>query len=547
MEILSMENLSFTYDKSVSDEPVFKNISLKAFEGDFILLCGPSGGGKTSLLRIIKASLMPAGKLEGHISARVPDEKTGYVFQQPDSQLVMERVFDELIFGCENMGLSTSEINQRLSEVTAFLGIEELTEMECASLSGGQKQLINLASVMMMEPDILIFDEPLSQLDPISSTFFINMVKRLHDELGLTIIICEHELSDILPYASKVWFMDKGSVKEFLSADSFVSYIVNENKEYMCMLPPLIRAAVSFDSSLCSYPYSVADFKKMNIPQEFLDSYIEKTKVHRLDNTKSNMKASKGFNIFKKNTEKSNGPIYGKNIYFKYDKNDRDILKGLNIHIPCNSIYAIIGGNGSGKSTLLSIMTGYRAPYRGKIKGIIHDCYPFTNAAYLPQNPLYMFTEERLFDEYLKLIHKYRFSAEKCRAFSELFRSNPLFMPLGNLLMQSASEISGGELQAAAILLLHMQKRPILLLDEPTNGMDSIFKKKLSAYFKELLEEGTTIIMVSHDLEFVSENATHCGVMYNGKIIASDECHKILKNNSFYTTSLFRSVRKDLR
>lgn len=530
MEILSMENLSFTYNLSGSYKTVLKNINLKASEGDFILLCGPSGGGKTSLLKIIKSSLMPTGAMEGYISTYVPDEKIGYVFQQPDSQLVMERVFDELIFGCENMGLSTSEINQRLSEITAFLGIEDLIDMECASLSGGQKQLVNLASVMMMEPDILIFDEPLSQLDPVASTFFINMVRRLHDELGITIIICEHELSDILPYVSKVWFMDNGSVTEFSSADSFISYIVKDNKKYMCMLPPLVRAAVTFDSSLSSYPYSVADFRKLNIPQSFLYSCINENRLN---------KPSESFTL----TE----GIYGKNIYFKYNKNDRDILKGLNITIPGNSFYAVIGGNGSGKSTLLSLMTGYRTPYRGKFKGILNTGNSDANVSFLPQNPLYLFTEDRLFDDYTKLMDKYKTSDDDCRNFSGLLRSNPLFMPLEGLLMHNASRISGGELQAAAILLLHLQKRPILLLDEPTKGMDSLYKKNLSSYLSELHKNGTTIIMVSHDLEFVSENATHCGVMYNGKIIAEDECHKILKNNRFYTTSLFRSTRKDLR
>lgn len=527
MEILSIENLSFTYNPSENQQTVLNDISLKVCEGDLILLCGPSGGGKTSLLKIIKSSLMPDGKLEGHVSTHIPDEKIGYVFQQPDSQLVMEKVFDELIFGCENIGLNTAEINQRLSEITAFLGIEDLTDMECASLSGGQKQLINLASVMMMEPDILIFDEPLSQLDPIASTFFINMVKRIHDELGLTIIICEHELADILPYASKVWFMDMGAVKEFYSADSFVSYIVKDENKYLCLLPPLIKAAVSFDSSIDTYPYSVADFKKLNIPDDFLDSYIDNSRLNR---------------------PSFNKPICGKNIYFRYNKNDRDILKGLNINIPNNSFYAIIGGNGSGKSTFLSLMTGFRNPYKGGFKGELKDNFSrMFSISYLPQNPLCMFTEDIIFNDYLKIINKFNLSQNDRREFARLFSTNPLFLPLNNLMSHNASEISGGELQAAGILFLHLLKRPILLLDEPTKGMDSVCKKHLGAYLKELRENGTTIIMASHDLEFVSENATHCGVMHDGKIIAEDECHKILKNNRFYTAALFRSRRKDFR
>lgn len=549
MEILSMENLTFTYNRSADNRAALKDISLKAYEGELILLCGPSGGGKTSLLRIIKSSLMPDGKLEGHISAYVPDEKIGYVFQQPDSQLVMENVFDELIFGCENMGLSTSEINLRLSEITTFFGIEDLTDRECSSLSGGQKQLVNLASVLMMEPDILILDEPLSQLDPIASTFFINIIKRLHDELGMTIIICEHELSDILPYASKVWFMDEGCVREFSSPDSFVSYIVRDKNKYLCLLPPLIRASVSYDSSLSTYPYSVAAFKKLNIPKGFLENYIDNKRINEPLNTNGeDITSDKRISSKKsKHIPAALQPVCGKKLYFKYDKNDRDILKGLNINIPYNSFYAIIGGNGSGKSTLLSLMTGYRTPYKGKFTGLLSDdINRLLCVSYLPQNPLYMFKESCLFNDYLEIMHKFNISENDRVDFSKLFISNPLFMPLRNLMSHNASEISGGELQAAAILLLHLLKRPILLLDEPTKGMDSVYKKNLSAYLKELRENGTTIIMVSHDLEFVSENATHCGLMYDGQIIAEDECHKILENNKFYTTELFRSMRKDL-
>lgn len=551
MEILSIENLSFTYNPQTNPQTVLKEINLKVCEGELILLCGPSGSGKTSLLKIIKSSLTPDGKSEGHVRTDIPDEKIGYVFQQPDSQLVMEKVFDELIFGCENIGLKTAEINQRLSEITAFFGIEDLVDRECASLSGGQKQLINLASVMMMEPDILIFDEPLSQLDPIASTAFINMIKRLHDELGLTIIICEHELADILPFAAKVWFMDKGSVKEFSSSDCFISYIVNNKKEYLCLLPPLIKAAVSFDGSIDTYPYTVADFKKLNIPEEFLDSYIDKNRINSPSEVEDIRISSKEFSAFrnkkKRNTLLSKLPICGRNIYFRYDKNERDILKGLNINIPNNSFYAIIGGNGSGKSTLLSLMTGYKKQYKGKFKGDFNDdlCRLF-NVSYLPQNPLYLFTEDIIFNDYLRIVNKFKVSKDDRKAFAKLFSSHPLFMPVGNLMSHNASEISGGELQAAAILLLHLLKRPVLLLDEPTKGMDSVYKKHLSSYLKDLLKNGTTIVMVSHDLEFVSENATHCGVMYDGKIIAEDECHNILKNNRFYTTALFRSMRKDL-
>ncbi len=556
MEILSIENLSFSYGNSENPSNILHNINLKVYDGELILLCGPSGCGKTSLLRIIKSSLMPDGNMEGCVRTPVPDEKIGYVFQQPDSQLVMEKVFDELIFGCENLGLSTQEINQRLSEITAFFGIEDLTDRECATLSGGQKQLINLASVMMMEPDIIIFDEPLSQLDPIASTAFINMVKRLHDELGITIIICEHNLADILPVASKIWFMNNGNVVEFSSADSYISYILNDAKEYICCLPPLIRAKAAYDNFLIKsrqntgpanihtdatgfenthtagiYPYSVSEFKKLGIPSDFLDDYIKKQS---------------------QNTEvcETSQPVCGKNIYFKYHKNDNDVLKGLNINIPSNSLYAIIGGNGSGKSTLLSLMTGYRKPYRGEFKGEFKDILKEgsqNNIAYLPQNPLCLFREERIYDDYMEAIKRLNVSQEDCRKFSSLFKTNPLFMPVEKLLQQNASMLSGGELQAAAILLLHLSDCPVLLLDEPAKGMDYVYKKHFSAYLKELLSEGKTIIMISHDLEFVSENATHCGVMFDGKIISDGDCHQILKNNRFYTTALFRSLRKDFR
>ncbi len=524
MEILSVKNLTFRYDNS--ENPILNNISFTVNKGEFVVVCGKSGCGKTTLLRLIKRSLSPSGRLEGDIFLEVSDLKIGYVFQNPESQLIMDNVFDELIFGCENIGMNTSLIKLKLGELCAYLGIEDLLSKKCTALSGGEKQLINLAGVLMMEPEIIILDEPFSMLDPIASDTFLSILTRLHRELGITVILCEHTLDNVLIEASKIlYFTDNAAVNNlltFYNSDDFIEYISNENPSYKYGLPPLARlGAYGAKKEIVKfkhYPLTVAEWKHLilNTKKEELTDFLH-TFLPRENHILSSNEAV----------------INLKNVCFRYEKNSNDIINHLSLSIQKGSLYAIIGGNGAGKTTLLSLLTGYRKPYSGKIKVL-------GTVGYLPQNPAYAFTDDNVLED-LKLICKNNHISYDI--IDKTINLYPVFEELKDYLNFNPLDLSGGQMQLMALLKILLLSPDVLILDEPTKGLDGFHKDKLSKLFSLLRQNGTTIVMVSHDLNFVSENADRCGMMFMGTLSVSGSCNQVLSSNHFYTTALYRILK----
>lgn len=503
MEILSVKNLSFKYD--ANDTYAFRNASFSVSSGDFALLCGLSGCGKTTLLRLIKATLRPSGICDGSISCSLPDEQIGFVFQSPDSQLVMDTVMDELIFGCENIGMSSPDIRLRLSELSAFFGIESLLDRKCHTLSGGQKQLVNLASVMMMKPELLLLDEPLSQLDPVAASDFLHLLDRIHRELGTAVIICEHNIENLLDRADYIIYMercnDSYSPLLFSSGTAFVSHILDEQT----------------DSEFDSFYENLPDTVKYDHPLRHKDFSSSQPHGGAYSHLHENLPPA----------------VYAKNIYFRYEKQLPDVIAGLNVTIPKGCIAAVIGGNGAGKSTLLSVLTGFKKPYRGRLS--ING-----SAAYLPQNPAYAFIEDELLSD-LQLLCRTN-GIDENRIY-ELSREYAGFSAIPGLFGKNPLDLSGGQRQLAALYKLLLLQPDILLLDEPTKGLDGAHKAFISDMFKQLAADGITIIMVSHDLSFVSRTASHCGMMFRGDFCVFDTTDSVLSSNHFYTAPLYRLKR----
>ena len=218
MEQIQIRNLSFSYPDSGVD--CLKDVSLSIEKGEFVLLCGTSGCGKTTLLRHLKSVLTPRGIRSGAVLFRgtpldqVPlaeqSQAIGFVMQNPDDQIVTDKVWHELAFGLENLGVPRDVIGTRVAEMASFFGIQSWYHREVSQLSGGQKQLLNLASIMAMQPEILILDEPTGQLDPIAAGDFLNTLKKINRELGITVLITEHRAEEIFPAADRVLVMDAG-------------------------------------------------------------------------------------------------------------------------------------------------------------------------------------------------------------------------------------------------------------------------------------------------------------------------------------------------
>ncbi len=516
MEQIKIENLSFSYP--LSGKKAIDDLTINIKSGEFILLCGKSGCGKTTLLRQLKKELAPHGEKTGKIQINGKDadaftqresaESIGFVMQNPDSQIVTDKVWHELAFGLENLGLSCSEIRLRTAEMASYFGINEWFNRKTAELSGGQKQSLNLASVMAMAPKVLLLDEPTSQLDPIAAESFLFTVGKINRELGTTVILTEQRLEEAFAYADRVIVMDSGKAV----FDGTPEDIGN----HLNSLPPFLHSAVPtpmrifsrFGGEKC--PVTVRDGR----------NYLENTKH------KSEFE-------YKEKTADNIHAVELKDICFRYDKNGKDVLKKLNLKIPKNSFFAVLGGNGAGKTTLLKIISSVLVPYSGKVK-IFGEKPKKSSAriAVMPQDVQALFTSKTVLLD-LKEIEE---DDGRIKKTAELVK-------IKDLLEKHPFDLSGGEQQRAALAKVLLCSPDILLLDEPTKGMDAAFKAEFAGMINELKRNGCTVIMISHDVEFCAGYADLCAMLFDGEISAAASAHCFFNENRFYTTAASRMSR----
>lgn len=522
MEIIKIENLSFSYP--TQEKKAINKVNLLIEEGDFIVVCGKSGCGKSTLLRHFKTPLTPHGKREGSIfyrgksiedvDGRTQASEIGFVLQDPETQIVTDKVWHELAFGLESLGYDNETIRLRVSEMASYFGIQEWFMKEVTELSGGQKQILNLAAIMAMNPKVLVLDEPTSQLDPIASAEFLETLKKINNDLGVTIIISEHRLEEVFPMADKVVVMEDGEVVSY-DEPSLIGDVIP------ALLPIPMRVAIALGEKE-RLPVTVREGRR------YLDSLFKGKKLR----CKSLNKTYK---------KRENVLLEIKDVWFKYDKKGKDILKDLSFRIYDGEIFSIVGGNGTGKTTTLSIIGGLNKPYRGKVilKGKEINKYSskelfHKNLSILPQNPKSMFVkstveldlEEALFYEdidKLKLKEKVK-QVSKIVGIEHLFNMHPY-------------DLSGGEKQKVALAKILLLEPKVLLLDEPTKGLDNDYRFKLGGLLKKLNESGITIIMVTHDVEFAAMFSDRCGMFFDGNMTSINETNKFLRNNNFYTTS----------
>lgn len=509
MSVIEIEKLSFKYPGQ--EKFALENITMSIEKGDFCIVSGFSGSGKTTLLRLLKEEIAPAGDLTGTIRRFGTTERTeynriGFVMQNSNAQTVTDKVWHELAFGLENMGLPQGEIRRRVAETASYFGIENWFNKDVTELSGGQLQLLNLAAVTTMEPDILILDEPVSQLDPISSNEYISAIVRLNRDIGMTIIISEHRYEELLPYANKLLLLEDGKVLEFGE-------------------PRDVLKKTDRDSDLFySLPCAAKVYKSVSVPDD-VQCPVSVNEGRALISTYLSGKQEK---IRLEDEEKQPGKeiIETKELYYTYPDGTLAV-EDFDLKIYRGEIFCILGGNGSGKSTLMKLLAGILKGENGKIvidgkkikkidKNELYGKY----ISMLPQDSSTLFVKEKLSDE-LKSC-----SLKEIEMFG-----------LQYLLGRHPFDLSGGELQKAAILKVISRKTDILLLDEPTKSVDYLFMNKLVSLFKELAQQGKTIIIVTHDPEFAAQVADRCGLMFNGNLIEVDSPRKFFSGNRYYTTS----------
>ena len=616
MKIIEVKNFSFRYANG--DRDSLENVTLDVEEGTFNVLCGKSGCGKSTLLRQLKSDLAPYGSKSGRIcyygqnlteiDHRQQSQEIGYVLQNPENQIVTDKVWHELAFGLESLGYDTPSIRLRVAEMASYFGIHQWFYKNVSELSGGQKQLLNLAAIMAMHPKLLILDEPTSQLDPIAASDFLETVRKINRDIGTTVILTEHRLQDVIPWADKVYVLDQGGLLTQGTPGEIGEFLKEKHHGMFLSMPVPMQIYAEVESDL-PCPLTVRDGRNWitqvmqkarhdkleqvchDREQLLNESYHDEMNVEKHDrafeknnefestktddftqnsstdinidtnevNSKSNSKLHKTLNTLRSkiphmSKEFETPAIQVKDVWFRYEKDGRDVVQDLNLEVKQGEFYALVGGNGTGKSTTLSLISRVRAPYRGKIllNGI--DIRRYTDIqlyrgylGVLPQNPQSMFIRKTVREDLYSIIGgakekkspEYTASMKKAEAIEGIVS----LTRLEGLLDRHPYDLSGGEQQRLALAKVLLLQPRLLLMDEPTKGLDAEYKQELGEILKKLQEHGITIFMISHDVEFVAEYADRVGLFFQGNVVTSKPAAEFFAGNSFYTTAANRMAR----
>jgi energy-coupling factor transport system ATP-binding protein len=543
VETYSIRNLSFTYPGGA--KPALDGINLSFNKGELVVLCGKSGCGKTTLLRNLKTVLSPFGHRTGEIffdgrtlesvDQREQASRIGYVLQNPDNQLVTDKVWHELAFGLENLGVDTKTIRIRVAEMASFFGIQTWFEKNVTELSGGQKQILNLAAVMVMQPDVLVLDEPTSQLDPIAAGEFLDTVRKVNREIGTTVIMTEHRLDEILPLANRAIVMDNGKIiVDDIPANVGAVLAQMEHHMFEGMPAPLQAYAMV---------YSKGFGKNLPCPVDVGEGRAWLTGL--FDDTIPHIRE---IPATEEPDHHGETPIVElSDVWFRYARDDKDVVKGLSLKVYPGEIFCIVGGNGTGKTTALSLISGLRQPIRGKVRISLESWNQRKTkkrgegmVGVLPQNAQAIFVEKTIGADLREVLEGKNISAEEMaiqvRQVAEL-------VEIDHLLEAHPYDVSGGEQQRAALAKILLLNPKIILLDEPTKGIDNHFKNKLAEILRKCTRNGATVIMVSHDIEFCGKYADRCAMFFDGAISTTNAPRKFFSGNSFYTTASNRMSR----
>lgn len=534
MEIFSIQDLSFAYP-TTPNRYTLDHVNLDIHAGEYIALCGRSGSGKTTLLRHLKSVLTPHGIHKGQIlfdgvplkdvSQRDQSARIGYVMQNPDAQIVTDKVWHELAFGLESLGCDQKTMRLRVAEMASYFGIQSWFHRDVAQLSGGQKQLLNLASIMAMQPDVLILDEPTSMLDPIAASDFLNTVRKIHQELGTTIILTEHRLEDVLHGADRMLVMEQGKVAAFDTPRKVGQVLHAQNSPMFAAMPAPMQVFYGAGESSDNSPLTVREGRTW-LSQRFGDKKPTITQLPKEPHL----------------TEPDNPALEVREAWFRYEKDTPDILRGVSFRVAPGTIHGLVGGNGAGKSTLMKVICGICKPYRGKVLvgGKAVDKYKgkelfVNNLVMLPQDPQSLFVKKTVREDLREMLGTRESDAE----IEEVAR----LCEVEHLLDAHPFDLSGGEQQRAAMAKVLLTNPKILLLDEPTKGLDNFFKGKFARILEKLKEKGVTVLMVSHDVEFCAAHTDAVSMFFDGQIITTNTPRRFFAKNSFYTTAANRMSR----
>lgn len=540
--VLSCEHVSFCYPRQTDN--AIEDISFSIGEAEFVVLCGQSGCGKTTLLRHFKKNQIPFGTGSGKLYYRGSDLETmddresaariGFVGQNPDTQLVTDKVWHELAFGLENLGVPGEQIRRRTAEIAQYFGMESWFRRPVSELSGGQKQLLNLASVVIMQPDVLLLDEPTAQLDPIGTGRFLDTLRRLNRDLGTAVLLSEQRLEEVVPMADRVLIMHQGHLVADAVPGQCAAKLEAYERDHNEALPIASAMPVAVRVwKACHYRDEANSPVSIRQGKSWLADHVRKTGQPG-EPIKSAVSDRHPCHTAKRAVSET--ALFVDRLCFGYQKDQR-VLEDFTMRVPKGMLYAVVGGNGSGKSTALKAIMGICKPRRGKVKAA-------GKIRFLAQNPKSLFTELTAAEELMAMLLPENGGAslkeaDRTQRVGEMLS----YLELTAQREQNPMDLSGGQQQRLALGKLLLTEPDILLLDEPTKGLDGAFKEKLAEFLKDLCSKGKTVVLVSHDMEFCARYADQCGLLFDGQLISEGETRAFFRENVFYTTAAQRMSR----
>lgn len=540
--VLSCEHVSFCYPRQIDN--AIEDISFSIGEAEFVVLCGQSGCGKTTLLRHFKKNQIPFGTGSGKLYYRGSDLETmddresaariGFVGQNPDTQLVTDKVWHELAFGLENLGVPGEQIRRRTAEIAQYFGMESWFRRPVSELSGGQKQLLNLASVVIMQPDVLLLDEPTAQLDPIGTGRFLDTLRRLNRDLGTAVLLSEQRLEEVVPMADRVLIMHQGHLVADAVPGQCAAKLEAYERDHNEALPIASAMPVAVRVwKACHYRDEASSPVSIRQGKSWLADHVRKTGQPG-EPIKSAVSDRHPCHTAKRAVSET--ALFVDRLCFGYQKDQR-VLEDFTMRVPKGMLYAVVGGNGSGKSTALKAIMGICKPRRGKVKAA-------GKIRFLAQNPKSLFTELTAAEELMAMLLPENGGAglkeaDRTQRVGEMLS----YLELTAQREQNPMDLSGGQQQRLALGKLLLTEPDILLLDEPTKGLDGAFKEKLAEFLKDLCSKGKTVVLVSHDMEFCARYADQCGLLFDGQLISEGETRAFFRENVFYTTAAQRMSR----
>lgn len=525
---IEVRGLSFAYPGA--EAPVLEGLDWRVSQGAFALLVGGTGSGKSTLLSLLKPEIAPTGERAGELrvlgesvadmDVRTSAERVGYVFQDPENQIVCETVWHEMAFGLENLGLARDEMRRRVAETSYFFGLEDWLHRDTDTLSGGRKQLLSLAAVLALRPRVLLLDEPTSQLDPVAEKSFLHALFRVNRELGCTVVVATHQPRPMLEYATCAYRIEDGRVREVADMaslgrrESLLSDDMLGWGAIRCANKGVFSRREDNLGSL-EPPGDVSSAKKVRNWTNRLNLWRKRRSRTARKPSRARMEAE----YSKKMHAGSATTLAGS--WFRYDRAGGWVLRGLDASFSAGAVHAVAGGNGCGKSTMLSVLAKTAKLQRGRmVRGA-------ASAALLPQNPKALLVAETVRDELMEW-------SSTCGYDENLARERAVQLGLDGLETRHPYDLSGGQRQLLALAKLLLIGPELLLLDEPTKGLDLESRRIIARALRDHAKAGGTVIMATHDLDFAEQVADDVAMMFDGEIACMEPPADFFADNVFY-------------